>query len=121
MLIDNRLCIRFPFLGMLRDVHTDSVLGPKLDRTSSMSIPKPVKESVATALGHELRRRRRDIGLTQAELAEKTGVHETYVSQLERGVNVPSIDVVFALCDAMESETGSFLERVKQLAEEYRE
>jgi transcriptional regulator with XRE-family HTH domain len=85
-----------------------------------MSIPKKQKEAVATALSHELRRKRRDKELTQAELAEKAEVHQTYVSQLERGVNVPSIDVVFALCDALETEAGPFLQRVKRLAEEYR-
>ncbi|PQJ36808.1 hypothetical protein BSZ35_00190 [Salinibacter sp. 10B] len=86
-----------------------------------MSIPKPVKESIATALGHELHRHRKDEKLTQAELAEKAGVHETYVSQLERGLNVPSVDIVFVLCDALEIEVGPFLEEVKRLAEEYRE
>lgn len=86
-----------------------------------MGVPKSVKESIATALGHELHRRRKDQDLTQSELAERAGVHETYVSQLERGVNVPSIDVVFFLCDALGIEVGSFIERVKRLAEEYRE
>lgn len=86
-----------------------------------MSIPKPVKQSVATALGHEIRRHRKDRDLHQADLAEKAGVHETYVSRVERGVSVPSVDVVFALCDALELEVGPFLAKVKRLAEEYRE
>jgi len=86
-----------------------------------MSIPKPVKESIATALGHEIRRHRKDRGLLQAELAEAARLHETYVSRVERGVSVPSVDVVFALCDALELEVGPFMEKVKRLAEEYRE
>jgi len=84
-----------------------------------MSIPKRQKEAVATALSHELRRRRRDRGLTQAELAERAGVHETYVSQLERAVNVPSVDIALALCEALGAEVGPFFEQVRRLADEY--
>lgn len=86
-----------------------------------MAIPKPVKESIARALGHAIHRRRKDNGLNQAQLAEKSGVHETYVSQLERGKNVPSVDIALALCQALGAELGPFFEEVRDLAETYRE
>lgn len=48
-----------------------------------------------------LRRARKARGLTQAKLAEK--IQRTYnvISNLERGVQVPSADQIVKLCDAL--------------------
>lgn len=48
-----------------------------------------------------LRRAREVRGLTQAQLAEK--IQRTYnvISNLERGVQVPSADQIVKLCDAL--------------------
>lgn len=85
-----------------------------------MSTSGKQKEAVAQAFGQKLRRHRKSAELTQAELAEKAGVHKRYISQLERGLKVPSIEVAFALCDALGAKAGSFLEQVKERAEKYR-
>jgi len=45
----------------------------------------PFRIYTPAALGAALRHYRRQAGLSQAELAERTGLHRTYVSDLERG------------------------------------
>ena len=42
--------------------------------------------------------------ITQEELAHRAQVHRTYVSQLERGLKSPTLDVVFRLAMALETE-----------------
>jgi transcriptional regulator with XRE-family HTH domain len=52
-------------------------------------------------LGDELRRARESAGLTQEALADRAGVHRTYVSLLERDKKSPTIALLFRLCQAM--------------------
>ena len=46
---------------------------------------KPFRIYTPASLGAAIRHYRREAGLTQAELAERTGLHRTYLSALERG------------------------------------
>ena len=41
---------------------------------------------VNLALGNAIARLRESVGISQEELAERAGIHRTYVSQLERGL-----------------------------------
>ena len=53
-------------------------------------------------LDSEIRRLRELAGLSQAELAEKIGVNQSFISKLERGESARlGADVLFALCDAL--------------------
>ncbi|NCR78306.1 MAG: helix-turn-helix transcriptional regulator [Microcystis aeruginosa K13-06] len=45
-------------------------------------------------LGRELQRYRQEKGWSQEYLAEVTGLHRTYISQLERGLKSPSVRVL---------------------------
>lgn len=56
-----------------------------------------------------LRERRQAAGLSQEELAEKAGLHRTYVSQLERGLKSPTLDVLADLAAAFEMNLKAFL------------
>ena len=41
--------------------------------------------------GYAVRSRRESLNLTQEDLAEKAGIHRTYLSDIERGTRNPSL------------------------------
>ncbi len=47
--------------------------------------------------GLRLQALRREQGLTQEELAERSGLHRTYVGQVERGQRNVSLDAIYSL------------------------
>lgn len=52
-------------------------------------------------LGKNLKRYRLEQGLTQEELAEKVGIHPTYVGKLEAGKNNVSVKMLFKISRAL--------------------
>ncbi|HZF00876.1 MAG TPA: helix-turn-helix transcriptional regulator [Methylomirabilota bacterium] len=48
-----------------------------------------------------LRETRAKAEISQEELAERAGLHRTYISQLERGLKSPSLDVIVALAKGL--------------------
>jgi transcriptional regulator with XRE-family HTH domain len=62
------------------------------------------------AFGKVVRRRRQKAELSQEALADKAGLHRNYVGLLERGLRMPSIEVVRRLALALET-TMSLLVR----------
>ena len=52
------------------------------------------------ALAQGMRRLREKLGMTQAQLAERVGVHEQFISQLERQQRSPRLSTVDALAAA---------------------
>ena len=58
-------------------------------------------DTLSTAFGKVLQRRRLAAGISQEALAHAAGVHRTYVGLVERGLRNPSIDVGHALAGAL--------------------
>lgn len=56
---------------------------------------------IAAAFGRVVRERRERAGISQEELATRSGLHRTYVSMIERGVRTASIEVVRRLAEAL--------------------
>jgi len=52
-------------------------------------------------LGKQLRARRRDLGLTQIELAELAGVSDRFVCSMEHGKPLLQIDSLMKVLDAL--------------------
>lgn len=46
------------------------------------------------AFGRRVRDLRKQLGLSQEALAERAGLHWTYVSGVERGIRTPGLDVI---------------------------
>lgn len=65
-------------------------------------------------LGQEIQRRRAEKGWSQEYLAEVTGLHRTYISQLERGLKSPSIRVLSHITGALEVKMSEFLKGVEE-------
>ncbi len=57
----------------------------------------------------ELRRLRKERGLTQRELADASGVDPATISQIERGNRRPHLETLDSLADALGVEVGDFL------------
>jgi transcriptional regulator with XRE-family HTH domain len=53
------------------------------------------------AFGQVLRALRRDAGLSQEQLAFAAEIERNFVSLIERGINQPSIRVIFKLAQAL--------------------
>ncbi len=45
-------------------------------------------------IGNKIQRRRKEIGYSQEELAEKIGVSRAYMGFIEQGRNAPSLEVL---------------------------
>ena len=56
------------------------------------------------SLGVALRRRRRQLKLTQAELAERAGIRQGTVSQVENGLKTVKLQTVMDLLRALDLE-----------------
>ncbi len=54
-----------------------------------------------TLFGHNLKRLRRASGLSQDELATRSGLHRTYISSVERGNRNVSLENIFTLAAAL--------------------
>ncbi len=57
--------------------------------------------------GQHLRRLRRQIGVTQEEVAHRADVHVTYLSGIERGIRNPALKNIHAIAQALGVSTAS--------------
>jgi transcriptional regulator with XRE-family HTH domain len=65
-------------------------------------------------LGDELRKAREKAGLTQDELSFAAKIDRTYVSQLERDLKSPTLDVLFRICRALGTPASKLIARVEK-------
>ncbi len=66
------------------------------------------KNDFATAFGHRLRQVRRLAGLTQADLAQCSGMSLEHLNKIERGAAAPSLATIEALHKALAVDPASF-------------
>ncbi len=50
-------------------------------------------------IGTRIMQRRKALGLTQEQLAEKTNISKNHLSSIERGKHAPTIELLFRLCN----------------------
>lgn len=65
-------------------------------------------------LGKEIQRRRIEKNFSQEYLAEITGLHRTYISQLERGLKSPSVRVISHITRALNVKMSEFFQGVEE-------
>jgi transcriptional regulator with XRE-family HTH domain len=58
-------------------------------------------QPIKVALGKRIRTLRRRQGLSQEELADRVGVHTTYLSAIERGERNPALENLHAIAQAL--------------------
>ncbi|MEO6350179.1 MAG: helix-turn-helix transcriptional regulator [Candidatus Limnocylindrales bacterium] len=69
-------------------------------------MPAPISP-VHGAIGAELRRLRVERGLTQHEVADRVGVHRTYLNQIEAGSRNVSLGILAKLAYVLETRLSS--------------
>lgn len=67
-------------------------------------------------LGAAVRAVRKSRGLTQKQLAQRTGIHVTYISDIERGARNPSWDKIATLAVGMSVPTADIAARFDALS-----
>jgi len=66
-------------------------------------------QAIAIAFGNRVREVRASSGLTQEALAEATGLHATFISNVERGYRVPSLPTVLKLARGLKVDAGDLI------------
>lgn len=64
----------------------------------------------ALLLGETIRNARLQKNITQAELAAKANINESYVSAIENGYSFVSMSKYLAICDALEIHPADLLD-----------
>jgi transcriptional regulator with XRE-family HTH domain len=67
------------------------------------------EDATPDPLGTRLRDRRQLLGLTLKDVADEAGLSVGFISQIERGITVPSLSSLVAVCQVLKSEVGNFL------------
>jgi transcriptional regulator with XRE-family HTH domain len=62
-------------------------------------------------LGERLRARRKALKLTLQDIADQAGFSVGFISQIERGITVPSLTSLVAVCRVLKVDVGSFFQQ----------
>lgn len=76
-----------------------------------LKIQPPSVDSKPSDLGNALRARRKELGLTMQSVADSAGLSVGFISQVERGITVPSLGSLASLAKVLETEISRFLEQ----------
>lgn len=60
-------------------------------------------------IGKRIAKRRKFLGLTQAEVEEAAGIGDKYLSRIERSTSIPSTEVIMRLALALDTTPDEFL------------
>jgi len=73
-------------------------------------------ELFIAALGTSVQRRRSALGLSQDDVAQRSGLHRTYISELERHSRNFSIRSFLRISYALEMEPSELIRTAEQMA-----
>lgn len=94
-------------------------MSPRLDRTPPITPGRgktpQASSSPLVDLGITVKALRGEADLTQKQLAERTGLHETYISHIERGAGNLSWRVLSRLCEGFGVPRWVLVKRVDEL------
>lgn len=66
------------------------------------------------ALGQVLIKYRTQAKISQEELADRAGIHRTYVSQIERGLKSPTLSILFQISRSLNTTASVLIAEVEQ-------
>jgi transcriptional regulator with XRE-family HTH domain len=68
---------------------------------------------IKSRFGRAITKRRHELGISQEELADRAGLHRTYVSDIERGERNPSLVNIEKLAHALALSLSALFARCK--------
>jgi transcriptional regulator with XRE-family HTH domain len=71
------------------------------------------RNGIERAFGDEMRKARLKKGMSQMDLYKATGLDRTFISDLERGIQAPSIRTIFRAAKGIGVEAESLIEKTK--------
>ena len=73
-----------------------------------------MKRDLKEAFGTVVKKLREDAALSQQELADYSEIDRTYISDLERGLNFPSLHVVYKLAEVLKIKPHQLIKKVDE-------
>lgn len=80
-----------------------------------MRSERTVMRTIQARFGSVVRGQRLSVGLSQQELAHRSGLHRTYVTDVERGARNPSLNSIKKLSDALGVSLSNLFNLVEAL------
>lgn len=71
-------------------------------------------ENINKAIAKSLVALRHATSISQEELAARAGIHRTYVSQIERGLKSPTLQVLIQIANALDTTASSILQDIER-------
>jgi transcriptional regulator with XRE-family HTH domain len=71
-------------------------------------------KSVNKAIAQTIANLRHKANLSQEELADRAHIHRTYVSQIERGLKSPTLQVLMQIASALNISASNILRDIEQ-------
>lgn len=72
------------------------------------------RSGVEKAFGEVMRTIREELGMSQMKLHVKTGLDRTFISDLERGVQCPSLRTIYRLAAGLDIPPGNLVRRTAE-------
>ncbi len=73
-------------------------------------------QALLGAIGKAIRAQREKIGISQIELAERAGLHRTFINNIERGAKNLSLESLVSIADALELTASGLVIEAEELA-----
>jgi transcriptional regulator with XRE-family HTH domain len=72
------------------------------------------RAGVERAFGEVMRMIREELGISQMDLHAKTGLDRTFISDLERGVQCPSLRTIYRVAAGLDTAPGNLVRRTAE-------
>lgn len=60
-------------------------------------------------LSENIKNRRKELGITQSELANNIGVKQNYISQIEKGICIPTLYLTVSIAKALKTSVDTLI------------
>lgn len=71
--------------------------------------------ALSDGFSHVVKTHREAMGLSRAALAEKAGLHQTYIGLLERGARSPNLDTANAIAEALQTSLSVLITEAEHI------